>query len=128
MKTATKQKLARVGNIALWTVTIGLFAHLVFRFSGVVNASTQTQDISKARVVMYSSTYCPFCLEARYYFAQNKITYYEYKTDESEEGRRKFEELGGSTVPLIIIGKHRIQGMQRGKIAAALADTPAQQP
>ena len=66
----------RLGNIAVWAIIIGLFAHLVFRFSGVVNASTHTQDLKQARVVMYSSTYCPFCLEARYYFAQNKIAYY----------------------------------------------------
>lgn len=62
------------------------------------------------RVVMYSATWCGVCDKAKRYFEQKKIPYTEYDVETSQQGKQGFEQLGGTGVPIILVGKRRMNG------------------
>lgn len=76
--------------------------------SAVFAKETKAGDISK--VIMYGTTWCGYCKKARKYFADNGIAYTEYDIENSEKGKRDYEKLGAKGVPVILVGKKRLNG------------------
>ncbi len=101
-------------------------------FGGPAQVDTWTQvlkrppavDTSKPRsaaVTMFSTSWCPHCKRAKAYFAQKGVGYREVDIEESEAGRREFEQYGGSGVPLIIVGEQRMRGFDAAAMDRLLA-------
>lgn len=64
----------------------------------------------KPRVTMYGAEWCGVCKQAKAYFRKNKIRYKEYDIDKSKKGLAKYRELNGRGVPIILVGKSRMNG------------------
>ncbi len=62
------------------------------------------------QVVMYATAWCPYCAQARAYFAQSGIAYVEHDVEKSARAREEFRRLGGRGVPLIVVGRERLNG------------------
>lgn len=63
-----------------------------------------------ATVTMYSTSWCPHCKRARAYFAQKGIRFTEIDVEKSAAGRRDYEALGASGVPVILVGDKMMRG------------------
>jgi glutaredoxin len=61
-------------------------------------------------VVMYATTWCPYCAKARDYFAQAGIAYVEHDVEKSASAHEEFKRLGGRGVPLIVVGREKMNG------------------
>jgi glutaredoxin len=61
-------------------------------------------------VVMYATAWCPYCAQARAYFKSNGIPYTEFDVEKSPTARAEFKKLGGRAVPLILVGRERVDG------------------
>ena len=61
-------------------------------------------------IVMYSTSWCPYCAKAREYFKSNGIAYTEYDIELSSAAHAEFKKLGGRGVPLILVGSERVDG------------------
>ncbi|MEL0587159.1 MAG: glutaredoxin domain-containing protein [Candidatus Thiodiazotropha sp. (ex. Lucinoma kazani)] len=66
--------------------------------------------LSNERVVMYSAKWCGYCKKARRYFKSNRISFVEYDVESSAKGNRDYKKLGAGGVPIILVGKHRLNG------------------
>lgn len=64
----------------------------------------------KPKVVMYSAEWCGVCKRATSYFKKNKIRYKEYDIDKSDEGLARYRKLNGRGVPIVMVGKSRMNG------------------
>jgi glutaredoxin len=62
------------------------------------------------RVIMYSADWCGVCKKARRYFKENKIEYREYDVEKSKKGEREYSKLRAKGVPVILVGKKRMNG------------------
>src|SRR5688572_7686413 len=62
------------------------------------------------KVVMYSTTWCTVCQQARNYLVQHRIPFTEVDVEKSEAGREEFQRLGGRSVPIILVGNQRMDG------------------
>jgi glutaredoxin len=71
-------------------------------------------------VVLYSTDWCGYCKKARKFFNANNIKFQEYDIEKSDEGRRRYEELDGSSIPLILINGKRVNGYNKSKILKLL--------
>jgi len=69
-----------------------------------------TPDTRRGRVVMYSTTWCGYCKKARRYFKEKGIPFVEYDTETSKKGREDYRKLNGTGVPIILVGKKRMNG------------------
>ena len=75
----------------------------------------------KPDVIMLGAWWCTYCYQAKRYFQQNDIDYCEYDMENTEEGRRLYQENGGGAVPVLFIGEYQLSGFSEQQIEAALA-------
>lgn len=73
------------------------------------------------RIVMYATSWCPYCAKARDYFARNRIAYTEHDIEKSPAAHAEFKRLGGRGVPLISIGDRQMSGFSEQSFEHALA-------
>lgn len=71
--------------------------------------------LNRPSVVMYSAVWCGVCKRARQYFRANKIGFREYDVETSEKGRKDFLRMKGRGVPIIFIGKKRMNGFSSAR-------------
>ncbi len=62
------------------------------------------------KVTMYSTSWCVYCKKARKYFRKNSIPFSEYDIEKNNRAKRAYDALGGKGVPVIIVGKKRMNG------------------
>jgi glutaredoxin len=72
-------------------------------------------------IVMFSTSTCPHCSDARALLQREGVAYQDYLIDGSPEAKRQFDALGGSGVPLLFIGDRRILGYRESVIRESLA-------
>ena len=61
-------------------------------------------------VTMYSTSWCGYCKKAREHFERNSIPYQEHDIEKSKKAARDYKRLNGRGVPVILIGKRRMNG------------------
>lgn len=67
--------------------------------------------MSQAKVVIYSSRYCPYCVRAKALLDSKSVTYEERVVDGNPALREEMERLSGrQTVPQIWIGPIHVGG------------------
>ena len=69
---------------------------------------------------MYSAKWCPYCKKAKAYFTARGLRYEEIDIEASDGARREYKELGGKGVPLIFVGRKRMQGFSEAAMDALL--------
>lgn len=83
-----------------------------FKFdSSLVTSSSQSRT---KPVVMYSTSWCGYCRKARNHFNSKNIPFKEYDIEKSEKAAREYKKLNGRGVPVILIGKKRMNGFSAG--------------
>ena len=65
---------------------------------------------SAKKVVMYSTSWCGFRNEAKRYFRAKGIPYRNYDIEKSERAAKAFKKINGRGVPVILVGKQRMNG------------------
>jgi glutaredoxin 3 len=67
--------------------------------------------MSTPEIVMYSTTYCPYCERARALLSRKGVAYTEIKVDDDPAQREvMMKRSGRRTVPQIFIGERHIGG------------------
>lgn len=61
-------------------------------------------------VIMYSTSWCGYCKKARKHFERNNIPYREHDIEKSKKAAQEYKRLNGRGVPVILIGKRRMNG------------------
>ncbi len=110
----------RILNLFLNIALIGLLIWYGYKYHGLLYPTTRVSDESKASVIMYSTKWCPYCIEARAMFAKNGVAYYDYNIDKSKDGQNQFIKLGGRGVPLFLINNKVVHGLRKSRITQLL--------
>jgi glutaredoxin len=83
---------------------------------------TRAGAATAGQVTMYSTSWCGHCKNARNYFAAKRIAYREIDVEKSPEAAREFKSLGGSGVPLILVGGRAMSGFSPEAFEALLRE------
>jgi len=83
-------------------------------------AAQAAQQASQKKVVLYTTSHCPYCTAAKQFLAQKGVPYEEIDVETSRDGAAAFQKLGGHGVPLIFVGEKRIDGFNQQALEAAL--------
>ncbi len=119
-KNSEKPKRKRGGIV----VIVMIFVALVFfsRQQAVTTIDCNADIIaSKPDVIMLGAWWCSYCYQAKKYFQKKNIHYCEYDMENTFEGRRLYEQHGGGSVPIMLIGDHQLRGFNEKQIEAAIA-------
>jgi len=74
----------------------------------------------KPRVVMYSTTWCGVCKKAKRWLQAKKVKFREYDIEKSDKGKRDYKRLKGRGVPIIMVGKQRMNGFSSSRMTQML--------
>ncbi|WP_338849457.1 glutaredoxin family protein [Massilia sp. W12] len=72
------------------------------------------------QIVVYGTQTCPFCAKTREYLAGKKINFADLDVNHDKQAGKRFKEMGGKAVPVILIGNRRIDGFNEKAIEEAL--------
>lgn len=91
-------------------VVIGI---LVMSFS---LASAETTPAKSARTVeIYVTEWCHYCRDAQSYMKSRGIPFTAYDIEKDCAANRRYTELGGGGVPIIIIGSKKMFGFSQSR-------------
>ena len=75
-----------------------------------VTLEKSASESNSKKVLMYATSWCGYCKKARKYFAANSIPYKEYDIEKNAAAKRKYDKLGATGVPVILVGDKRMNG------------------
>lgn len=76
----------------------------------------------RRKVVMYSAVWCGVCKKAARYFREKKIPFKEYDIEKSRKGRQDYTKLNGRGVPIILVGKKRMNGFSASRFQSMYSE------
>lgn len=79
-------------------------------FDAIEKTRSEEARTGEKHVVMYSTTWCGVCKKARRYFQEKNIPFKEYDVEKSARGKADYARMQGRGVPIILIGKQRMNG------------------
>ncbi|MGK0442936.1 MAG: glutaredoxin [Pseudohongiellaceae bacterium] len=62
------------------------------------------------KLKLFSAEWCGFCKKAKRYFIAEGIPFDELDIDKNPKAKREYTALGGQSVPIILMGKKRMNG------------------
>lgn len=81
-------------------------------YSGALTVSLHNGSVRK--VTLLSAQWCGVCRQAKAYMNSRKIAFEEWDIDQSDYARAKMKELGAKGVPVILVGKQKMNGFSPG--------------
>jgi glutaredoxin len=74
------------------------------------------------KVVLYTTLNCPHCRNAKRWFKKNNILFLDFNVGKPGKIQTQFLQLGGRSVPLIVIGDRLLPGFDPGRLKAVLTE------
>lgn len=71
-------------------------------------------------ILIYSGIHCAPCEAVKAFLKEHGFTYSEKNINKDKEARQELRDMGMASIPVTIIGEHRIQGFDRVKLEEAL--------
>jgi len=106
--------------LSIWFIAVIIFITAMTGNSGILETSPDFSSVGKEKVVLYATSWCPYCEKTRVFFRENNIHYFEYDIEKSKEGRRQFDILKGNSIPLVVADGKIIRGFNTPAILKAL--------
>jgi glutaredoxin len=115
------------GGWAKWVVTVlavaGIYVAFARPWQGAVaerRVAMAQANAEQPQVVMYATTWCPYCKQARKFFNRHGIVYVEYDVERNAKASRENKRLGGGGVPTIVIGDEVVSGFSERELTELL--------
>ena len=80
----------------------------------------EKRDYRDIQVKIYTTSWCPYCKQAKEYLNSLKVNYTEYDIEKDADKAAEFKSKGGGGVPLVDIEGIIIKGYSIASIKSAL--------
>ncbi|MCK5001853.1 MAG: hypothetical protein KAS57_02455 [Gammaproteobacteria bacterium] len=126
-QTATSRRVNALPVFAL--ILIAIFAINYKPSIEAIYCNTETLS-PKPDVIMLSTSWCPFCYEARRYFTNNEISYCEYDIEVDVKGKDMYDHANRYAdqtgmplgTPVLFIGDHQLSGFDQNRVEKLLSE------
>ena len=75
---------------------------------------------SPVRVILYTTRQCGHCRRLKRFLQSREIRFTEYDVERSRRAWSAFQRAGGRSVPLILVGEHRLAGFDPERLSRVL--------
>jgi glutaredoxin len=69
-----------------------------------------------ARVVIYTTLKCPHCQHLKRWLKKNSIPFLDFNVAKPGKMQKRFFEMGGQSVPMIVIGERQFAGFNPNQL------------
>jgi len=103
--------------VLLSFLTFSIISVADFKTSASVHTTTanKSDEQQAKKVIMFSATYCPNCLNAKKFLSAQGIPFMEFDIEKSAAARSYFDKLGGRGTPFLLVNNHPIQGFNQAE-------------
>lgn len=108
---ANTQKLLIIGIMVITTI---------FVFFILTSGSSSQSNVNAEKVILFSTSWCGYCKQARNLFNDNDVAFTEYDIEDDYVTYQRFQAYGGRTVPLIVINGEILEGYSKRGILSTL--------
>ena len=125
-----KPEQRRFSGLLIFAVLLTMMLAISYRPSVTVETIfCNAETLSPAPdVIMLSTSWCPYCYEAKKYFARNEISYCEYDIEKNNKGREMYDHANRYATqtgmhlgtPILFIGDHQLSGFNENRIEELL--------
>lgn len=77
-------------------------------------------SVNVKAIVMYSTSWCGYCQKAREFFKKRGIAYTEYDIEKDQIAKQRYDAIGGSGVPVILVNEKRMSGFSEKRLISIL--------
>jgi glutaredoxin-like protein NrdH len=74
-----------------------------------------------ANVIVYTGNHCPYCTQLKKYLNEQSIAFEERNVETNDQYAEELQGMGMSSIPVTVIGEHKILGLNPTRIKKALA-------
>ena len=96
------------------------FTSVEIKLGAPARASKMAKKKPGNGVVIYTSSTCGYCKQAKAWLRQKKVLFTERNITTSRYARKEYDKLGAHGVPVILVGRQRIDGFSPARLQAAL--------
>lgn len=89
-------------------------------FQGPAEVSAAPTTVS--RVTVLTTSWCGVCRRAKAWLAAKGVAYAELDVEKDATGKEEFRKLGGTGVPIILVGRQRMNGFSPERLEQMLRD------
>lgn len=92
---------------------------IVLNWTAIANFISSSTDYAvthDGKVILYATSWCGYCEKTRELLKENDIKYHEYDIENSQEGRKQYNQLGVEGVPVLLINGEVVDGYDPSKI------------
>lgn len=79
-------------------------------YSGPAEVSNDSSQTNSRGIRLFTTSWCGVCKKAKTYLQQKGIAFTEYDVEKSVFGKSEYKRLRGTGVPIILVGKKRMNG------------------
>lgn len=87
---------------------------------GPAEVSRDGEDFGAPEVKVLSTRWCGVCRRAKAWLTARGISFTEYDVETSDIGRQEYRRLQGHGVPIILVGRQRMDGFSAEKLERML--------
>ncbi len=77
-------------------------------------------EVARAEVILLATQWCGYCRLTRQLLKDNGVKYVEFDIEKSTEGKRRYDEIGGRGVPILVIRGKVFEGYDEAEILALI--------
>jgi len=89
-------------------------------FSGPAEVVQDENGFGAREVKIFTTTWCGVCKRAKAYLAAKGISFSEYDVEKSDIGKQEYKRLAGKGVPILLVGKQRMDGFSASSLDTML--------
>jgi glutaredoxin len=82
----------------------------------------------RAKVIMYGTSWCPYCKQQREFFAANGVQFDDVDVEASRSSELAYQSLQGNGYPLTYVGYRRFSGYKEQEILEAISQLKKAKP
>jgi glutaredoxin len=90
------------------------------KIAGTVEGSVRAPSALQPQVVLYATSWCPYCAKTRAFFKRHGIQYVERNIEHDPRANAEYQRLGGGGVPVIVVGNRVVDGYDERRLGALL--------
>lgn len=75
-----------------------------------------------SNVIVYSSSNCPYCQQLKKYLTEQQVGFEERNINLNDQFGQELHDMGLMSLPVTVIGEHKILGLNVTKLKRALAE------
>jgi glutaredoxin len=84
------------------------------------HASIADANAAQPEVILYATSWCPYCAQTRDFFQTHRIKYVEYDIERDAAAENGYREVHGRGVPVVVVGDEVIHGYDPGTMTELL--------